>query len=141
MKIYIDCDHHGLGLKQEIIAYFYQQDIQFIDLDLGIDKPYPIIANNLAKKIQETNNSRGILICKTGIGMSIVANKQYGVYANNCNSSQECVLFRKINNGNVLCLGAQFLSIQKAIDLCELFIQTEFDNNNSCRIELIESLF
>ena len=140
MKIFVDCDHHGTVLKKQIIKNLSKQNIQLIDLNYGIEKPYPLIANNLAKTIQKTEHSRGILICKTGIGMSITANKLSGVYANNCNTTQECELFRRINNGNVLCLGAQFLNYHYAIELCKLFILTDFDVKNKNRIDLIETL-
>lgn len=88
---------------------------------------YPNIAVRMAKTIQENPYSKGILICKTGIGMQIVSNKYKGVYANNCRDINECYYFRKCNNGNLLCLGTDFLTIQEAIDICCMFLKTEFD--------------
>ncbi len=141
MRIYIDCDHHGASLKAAIILYFSQHNIQLVDLNFGIDKPYPLIAKNMASKLYASYNDKGILICNTGIGMSIVANKYPSVYANNCTSIKECSLFRKNNNGNLLCLGVQFVSEELAIKLCETFMFTLFDEKNKKRTELIDSIF
>ena len=126
MKLYIDCDHHGTQLKEEIMLYCVQHDIPLTDLNFGINKPYPLIASNMAQQILSVPGSMGILVCNSGIGMSIVANKYSKIYANCCSSPEECIIFRKANNGNLLCLGAQFLSASLALDLVEIFINTDF---------------
>lgn len=141
MQIYIDCDHYGADLKEFLLLHCSKCNIRMIDLNFGIEKPYPLIASNMAQQLLSVSNSRGILICNSGIGMSIVANKYPGIYANCCNSHEECTLFRKTNNGNLLCLGAHFLSAPLALDLVKIFINTDFDLKNKMRIEMIESLF
>lgn len=141
MELYIDCDHHGTELKKQIMLYCAKNDIHLTDLNFGIDKPYPMVANNMAQQILSVPDSRGILICNSGIGMSIVANKHSKIYANCCSSREECITFRKANKGNLLCLGAQFLSATLALDLVELFLNTDFDPQNETRIRMIESLF
>lgn len=141
MQLFIDCDHHGIDLKNAIIAHFKEQNIFITDLALGIEKPYPLVASNMAQQVLATSGSRGILICKTGIGMSIIANKYAGIYANSCSSATECIAFREVNNGNVLCLGTMLLTEKAAFNICKLFIGTDFDPKNSSRIELIEAVF
>jgi len=141
MHVYIDCDHHGTALKTAIVLHFSRHNIQLVDLNFGIDKPYPLIAKNMASKLYTNNNDKGILICNTGIGMSIVANKFPSIYANNCTSIKECSLFRKNNNGNLLCIGVQLVSEELAIKLCETFMFTLFDEKNKNRTELVDSIF
>lgn len=141
MQVYIDCDHHGADLKKFLLLHCLQSNIKMIDLNFGIEKPYPLIASNMAQQLLSVSNSRGVLICNSGIGMSIVANKYPGIYANCCSSREECTFFRKANNGNLLCLGAHFLSAPLALDLVKIFINTDFDSKNEKRIRIIESLF
>lgn len=140
-RIYIDCDKHGVDLKKSLMLYGEQNNIDFEDLNFGIEKPYPVIASNMAQKMLSVSGSRGVLICNSGIGMSIIANKFYGIYANCCRSVEDCISFRTVNNGNLLCLGVRFASVSLAIDLMKTFINTDFDLKNLSRIELIEKLF
>ena len=139
MKTYIDSDHHGNDLKHGIIASIASQ-FDIFDLAYGVEHPYPIIAKNLACYIQLESDARGILICKTGIGMAITANKFQGIYANNCSSLNECLHFREDNNGNVLCLGAENIKISEAIEICVSFLSTKFDRNHQNRITLLQSI-
>ena len=134
MKVYIDSDKHGKELKEDIYnALSY--DYKIIDLNFG-EGIYPSVTSNLVSLMDY--NSRGILICRTGIGVSIVANKFRGIYANNCTSIVECEYFRKRNNGNVLCLGTDLLTVDTAINICNVFLETEFDEINRSRIDLID---
>lgn len=141
MQVYIDCDHHGVDLKNYLLLHCSQSNIKMIDLNFGIEKPYPLIASNMAQQLLSVSNSRGILICSSGIGMSIVANKYPGIYANCCSSRKESTVFRKVNKGNLLCLGANFLAAPLALDLVKIFLNTDFDSKNEMRIEIIEALF
>ena len=138
-KLYIDCDRHAVLLKRSIIDVL-SCSFDISDLNLGAKNPYPLIAANLAKAIQVNPESLGILLCKTGTGMAIVANKFKGIYAATCHSVTECEYFRKSNHGNVLCLASEILSVECAMDICRTFISTAFDFANQNRIELIQRI-
>jgi len=138
-KFFIDCDRHGVLLKHSVISML-TNSFNVCDLNYGAEIPYPLIAANLAVVIQENQEALGILICKTGIGMAIAANKYKGIYAGVCHSIIECENFRKRNRGNVLCLAAEILSVDYAVDICQTFILTEFDHANQNRIELIQKI-
>ena len=140
MKLFIDCDHHGVLYKEKIIEYVSIMGYEIEDLQYGIDYAYPMIATNMCKNINVYKDSRGILICKTGIGMSIVANKCNGIFANNCHTVLECKQFRQMNNGNVLCLGSESLSINRALIICKVFLETDFSEKNRSRLNMILSL-
>lgn len=139
MKVFIDSDHHGVDFIKPICNRF-ESEYEFHYINYGIDKPYPLVASNTAKFVLEHPDSRAILICRTGIGMSVVANKYKGIYANNCSSILECVSFRKNNNGNILCLGSDFITINLALEICESFFNTNFEISHQDRINLIQKL-
>ena len=139
MKIYLDRDHNAVDFADKLYAALSQKyDITYIKSPT--DMPYPEVAKAFAERIMRDASSRGILICKTGIGMSIVANKFKGVYANNCKSVEECYNFRTCNNGNVLTMGASSVPLDTAIAICETFLDTDFDVKHAGRIELIEKI-
>ena len=139
MTVFLDRDHNAVEFADELYAKLsLNYNIEY--LKSPIEKPYPIIAYNLAQKVKSTENSLGILICKTGIGMAIVANKVSGIYASNCRTVKESINFKSCNNGNVLCLGASILSIAHAAKICGTFLDTAFNVTHAGRIELINSL-
>lgn len=139
MTVYMDRDHNAVDFADELYAKLSSEyNIHY--LKSSIDLPYPVIAHSLAQKVSSSDNALGILICKTGIGMSIVANKVGGIYANNCNTVKECKQFKSCNNGNVLCLGAANLSVAHAEKICKAFLDTDFIVKHAGRIELIKKL-
>ena len=139
MKVFIDSDHHGVDFIKPICNWL-EPKYEFHYVNYGIDKPYPLVASNIVKYVSENPDSRAILICSTGIGMSIVANKFKGISANNCSSVLECENFRKNNDGNILCLGSDFITIDLALEICESFFNTDFEVSHQDRINLIQKL-
>ncbi|BED93141.1 MAG: ribose 5-phosphate isomerase B [Candidatus Paraimprobicoccus trichonymphae] len=141
--LYIGSDHAGFNLKEKLKIHF---DIKLINFeDVGIynkfDFDYPIIAEILTKKILEHKRNLGILICGTGIGMCISANKIKKVRAAVCFDEDYSELARKHNNINVLCLGARFISSELAIKIVEVFLNTKFDGGrHSKRLKLISKM-
>lgn len=137
--IYIASDHAGFELKQKICSYFKENEINFLDLGTNDNSScdYPDFAHSLAKKID--NNSFGILICGTGIGISISANRHKNIRCALCNEGLSAKLSRKHNDANVLAIGGRMIGFEQAINIIEIFINTEFDGDRHInRIKKIE---
>ncbi len=134
--ILIASDHAGYVLKEELKAYI-QSKKSFKIKDLGpysVDRcDYPLYAAALAKLISQKKYSRGILICKSGIGNSIVANRFPGVRAALCCNPQAAQLSREHNNSNVLVLGAGFVSGKIARKIADLWLAAEFAGGRHAR--------
>ncbi len=138
-KIYIASDHAGFKLKEEICAFLEQKQIPFTNLGTNDLEScdYPDFAHLLASKID--SKSFGILICGTGIGISIAANKHKGIRCALCSENLSARLARKHNDANVLALGARIVGVDLALDIVENFIQTPFDEGRHIkRIQKIE---
>jgi len=123
--IYIGSDHAGYELKLAIIAHLESEGIKFVDCG-GTPEPvdYPDIAHALCEKI--TNSDKGILVCGTGVGMSIAANKVHGIRAAAVSNTYSAKMSRADNNTNVLCLGGRVLGGGLALDIVDIFLETEF---------------
>ena len=139
-KIFIGSDHGGFDLKQEIIKYLENNNVVFEDL--GCYSPescdYPNIAHNLAQKVLETE-SKGILVCGTGIGMSIAANRHKGIRASHCTDTFTARMTRMHNDSNVLCLGERITGKGLALDIVEIWLKTEFEGGrHTNRINMME---
>ena len=134
MKIYIANDHGGVELKNRIIQEFAPKGYEFVNL--GTDATdivrYPYYAEQVAKHVESDPESRGILICSTGIGMSMAANKFKGIRAALCTDAYMAKMTRRHNNSNVLCLGGQVTGILEALDMVELWLTTEFEGGRHC---------
>ena len=139
MRVFVDRDHNAVEFTQQLIPKL-DKSINIVCLESSLDTPYPLIAKKLAERVVKNEKSLGILICKTGIGMAIVANKTKGAYACNCKSVEDAFQFRRYNMGNILCLGAEKITIEEAVAICEEFFNTYFDNNKNDRIELIREI-
>lgn len=136
-------DHGGYKLKEEIKKYLDEKEIEYIDLGTENEERvnYPEIAKKLAKTIQSKECKEGILICRSGIGMSIVANKFKGIRCAKCNDEQEAKFSKMHNNSNVLALGADYISTSEAIKIVRAWIATEFEGGrHQERIDLIEEI-
>lgn len=143
MRIYLGSDHAGLALKDELQTYLKENGYDVLDLGAFNAEPptdYPDIAHEVAEKVRENNGGRGILICGTGIGMCMAANKIHGVRGANCESTQTVEMSRRHNDANVLCLGARILSSDTARSLVDVFLKTPFENEERHvrRVEKIE---
>ena len=128
MKISIGADHAGYILKEEIKKYLESKNIEVIDYGTNslesID--YPDYALPTAKAVADGICEFGILVCYTGIGMSMCANKVKGVRGALVGSLENATLTREHNNANVLCLGAKDTNTELALKIVETFINTEF---------------
>ena len=138
-KIYIANDHAGLELKEKICLFLKEKQLDFEDL--GTKSPmscdYPDYAHLLSSKINE--QSFGILICGTGIGVSIAANRHENIRCALCSESLSAELARKHNDANVLALGGRLIGIELAVNIIEKFIQTPFEEGRHVqRIQKIE---
>ena len=126
--VYIACDHGGLELKAAIIKKLKGEGVEVSDL--GTNTPdsvdYPDFGLAVGKKVAGENGARGIVICKTGVGMSICANKVKGIRCALCFNKDMGRLCREHNNANVLALGAGNTDIATALEIVDAFLSTEF---------------
>ena len=139
--IYIASDHQGYILKCRIFNWLKSNDVAVSDLGTNsTDRvDFPIYANKVAEKIKEDNDNRGILICRTGIGMSMAINRHKGVRGALCKNKKIAKLCREHNNANVLVLGAEDLSFRKAKKLIKEFLNTEFlGGKYQDRVEMLD---
>ena len=127
MKVYIGSDHAGFELKNKLVKYLEKQG--FETLDLGTDSKesvdYPDYAFAVAGKVQKDKQSIGILICDTGIGMSIAANKKQGIRAALIHDKFGAERSRQHNDANVICFGGSVVSAEKAKKLLKIFMETK----------------
>jgi ribose 5-phosphate isomerase B len=128
MKIAIGADHAGFALKEELRTALLAKGLEV--KDFGTNSPestdYPDYASAVAGSIARGACDRGILVCSTGVGMSMAANKVHGIRCALAFNEDEVVLTRQHNDANVLAIGARYLNRQQAEHLIELFLATEF---------------
>ena len=133
-KIFIASDHAGYNLKNIIVSKFSK--IQKI-IDLGPNSnnsvDYPDYAKKLSKKVASVKGSFGILICGSGMGMSIVANKTKNIRAALCYSKKNTKLSRLHNNANIITLGSRLINKNNAISLIKIFLSTKFEGGRHLR--------
>lgn len=140
--IALGCDHGGFELKQEIIAYLKARKIEYKDFGCYDNKSvdYPVYAKLVGKAIQSGECEKGILICGTGIGISIAANKMKGIRAAVCTDCFCAEATRLHNDSNVLALGGRVVGPGLAIKIVDTFLNTEFSGGerHQRRINQIE---
>ncbi len=136
MKIAIGADHAGFAYKEMLKQYVSEFDFCEV-CDCGTDSEnscdYPVFAKKVCDKVTSGDCSMGILVCGTGIGMSIAANKQKGIRAAVASDEYSVKFTRLHNDANVLCLGARVIAEEKARILTELFLTTEFEGGKHLR--------
>lgn len=141
-KIFIASDHVGFEYKTELISFLESkghtvEDIGTHSKDI-VD--YPVYAQTLCKKLQETKSGLGILICGSGIGMSIAANKHTGIRAALCYDTHTAQLAREHNDANVLCLGQRLLSLDEALAITDTFLSFSFlGKHHKTRVDMLET--
>ena len=141
--IAIGSDHGGYLLKEEIKQHLEEKGYDFKDLgtDSTASCDYPVYAEKVCNAIQSGECERGILVCGTGIGMSMCANKCKGIRAAVCGDHFSAEFTRKHNNANVLCLGARVIGSGVAMQLVDIFLTTEFEGGrHEKRIEMMMEL-
>ena len=133
--IAIGCDDAGYQLKEELKRYLQSQGLEVADY--GCDSPepvdYPDVAVAVARAVADGSHDRAVLICGTGIGMSIAANKVPGVYAANAHDPYSAARARMSNNAQVLTLGARVVGIELAKTLVDVWMKSEFAGGGSLR--------
>lgn len=146
MKIAIGCDHGGFEHKNAIAQHLRERGFEVTDFGIYENKSvdYPDIALKLSNCIVAKENDLGILVCGTGIGMSMAANKVKGIRAAACSDHFSAKYTRLHNNANVLCLGGRVIGVGTALELVDLFVDTEFEGgrhqNRINKITDIENL-
>ncbi len=132
-KIAIACDHGGYDLKEEIKSRF--SAVEWVDLGCNSTDSvdYPDYAQKMADAISSGEVTQGILICGTGIGISIAANRYPAVRCGLCTDTTTARLTRAHNDANVLALGARITGIESAIDIVDVFLKTEFEGGRHAR--------
>lgn len=142
-KITIGCDHAGYELKLKVIEHLKERGIEVIDVgtDSTASCDYPAIAHKLCQNIQNGTTELGILICGTGIGMSMAANKHRGIRAAACSDTFSARLTRLHNNANVLCFGERVVGMGLALDLVDNFIDADFEGGkHQRRVDMITAI-
>ena len=142
MRIAIGCDHRGLNLKQPILNLITEMGHTYEDFGCYTAEPvdYPDIAKKVAEAIANGSFERGILICSTGIGMSIAANKVRGVRAALCYDAFSARRARQHNDANILCLGAG-LKQDIIPEIVQVFLDTDFEGGrHSQRVDKIKAM-
>ena len=141
--IAIGSDHGGYRLKEEIKKYFEEKEILYKDVGCMNEErvDYPNIAKEVAKEVQSHKCEKGILICRSGIGMSMVANKFKGIRCTPCHNEYTAKFARLHNNGNILSIGADDVTVNEAICMVRIWLATEFEGGrHEERLKIIEEI-
>lgn len=141
--IALGADHAGYEYKNKLVSYLTENG--YACIDCGTNGPesvdYPVHASKVCELVRGGKCDFGILVCGTGIGMSIAANKHRGIRAALCNEAESTAMTRHHNNSNVLCLGARMISYELALELTNVFLNTEFDGGrHERRVEMLDKL-
>lgn len=131
-KVYLGSDTAGCYLKSKCIDYLKGKGIAYVDCgsdnDPDIEKTrYPFFAAKVAKAVQDKEATCGVLICGTGIGISMAANKFKGIRAGLCSTTYQARMTRRHNDANILCMGGMTIGEWEAIDMLETFLNTAYD--------------
>jgi len=141
VKIYIASDHAGFKAKKELKKFLLDEKFSVEDLgtNSGESVDYPDYAKKAAQKVAKEKNSFGILICGTGIGMSIAANKVKGIRAALCHNEFTAKMSRNHNDANILCMGARILNQKEMKKIAKTFLNEKFEaRRHENRIKKIE---
>lgn len=143
MRIAIGCDHGGLEHKNAIAEHLRERGFEVEDFGIYEQKSvdYPEIALKVAKSVAEKENELGILVCGTGIGMSLAANKVKGIRAAAVSEHFSAKYTRLHNNSNILCLGGRVIGVGTALELADIFVDTQFEGGrHQRRIDMISAI-
>lgn len=143
MNIAIGCDHGGLEHKNAIVDFLKEKGFNVEDFGIyeQVSVDYPEIALKVANSIADGKNELGVLVCGTGIGMSLAANKVKGIRAAACSEHFSAKYTRLHNNSNILCLGGRVIGVGTALELVDLFVSTEFEGGrHQRRVDMITDI-
>ena len=141
--IAIGSDHGGYKLKEEIKKYLEEKEIPYKDVGCMTEESvdYPNIAKEVAKEVQSKKCENGILICRSGIGMSMVANKFKGIRCTLCHNEYTAKFAKLHNNGNILSIGADDVTVNEAICMIRIWLATQFEGGrHEQRLKIIEEI-
>jgi ribose 5-phosphate isomerase B len=135
MRIAIGSDHRGYSVKRRLVQMLQQSGHELIDLGTNSEEScdYPDFAHLVGRSVSEQQVDRGILICGTGIGMCISANKIRGVRAALCHDNITAEMSRRHNNANVLCMSADLLGMELMERMTRLWLETDFEGGRHVR--------
>lgn len=142
-KIAIGCDHGGFEMKNELVDYLKEQGFEVGDLGIyeRVSVDYPVIAQKVALAVSSGEYPLGILVCGTGIGMSLAANKVKGIRAAACSEVYSAKFTRLHNNANILCLGGRVIGPETAKIMVDAFVNTEFEGGrHQRRVDMIDAI-
>lgn len=144
MKIVIDSDDAAFGLKKVVVDHLRARGIEVEDLNYNGTKPdatYPEVGYNLAKKVRDEELNRAILICGTGLGMAMIANKVQGVYAGVCHDVYSAQRLRASNNAQVLTMGARVIGDELARTIVDAWLEAEYQGGRSApKVDIMHKL-
>ena len=128
-KIFISSDHAGFNLKENIKIFLKKKKYSFIDLGPKNNNrvDYPIYAHAVARKVKKNKNYRGILVCGSGMGMNITANRHKNIRAAQCYNAKSTKLSRLHNDSNIITLGSRLVSKKNALNFVAIFLKTKFE--------------
>jgi ribose 5-phosphate isomerase B len=129
VKIVVGSDHAGFELKQNIIEHLSERNMNYVDFGTNcLDSvDYPDYAKKVAEEVNSKDLIMGILVCGSGQGMAMTANRFKNVRAAICHNSDVAKVSRQHNDANVLCLGSRFIDISEAIKCVDVFLSTDFE--------------
>ena len=139
----LGADHGGYKLKEEIKKYLDEKNIQYIDYGTYNEErtDYPIYAKKVCESVQKGECDNGILVCGTGFGMTIYANKFKGIRCASCWNTDVAKLFKEHNNGNVIALPGRFIDASEAINIIEAWLDAKFmSERHTDRLQMIENI-
>ena len=143
MKIAIGCDHGAYDLKEHLKKHFDEMGIEYIDVGTNSTASvhYPVYAKEVCSRVQSGEVKYGILLCSTGIGMSIAANKHKGIRAALCGDCYSAKFTRLHNDTNVLCMGARGTGTGLATQIADIFLSTEFEGGrHQTRVDMVMAI-
>lgn len=140
--IAIGCDHAGYRMKEELKEHLRKRGYEVEDMGTDSEEScdYPVFAEKTARAVADKKAEKGVLICGTGIGMCIAANKVKGIRAALVGDEFSAKATREHNDANIICLGARVIDTKKAIELLDIFLDTDFSNgeNHVRRLSMID---
>jgi|TARA_B110000259_G_scaffold54966_1_gene64719 ribose 5-phosphate isomerase B len=134
-KIFLSSDHAGFKLKELIKTYLNKKNIKFFDLGPQNDEQvdYPDFAHKVAKKVKTSSNHVGILVCGSGMGMNITANRHKNIRAAQCYNLKSTKLSRLHNDANIITLGSRLLTSKNALNCVNIFLNTKFEGGRHAK--------
>ncbi len=136
MKVYIGSDHRGCDFKKKIVKILEVGEYSVVDVgvhDPSVSCDYPRIAFKVATRVAKSRDARGVLVCMSGIGQAMAANKVRGAYAALCHNVEMAFLSRQHNNANILVLGSKFVKARELKKILEVWFSTKFEGGRHLR--------